>query len=423
VTVRATDDAGNETTQTLSILINSAPTDVVLNSASVPENSADGTVVGTFGVIDPTVGDAQTLTLIDDASGRFDLQGNTLVVANGALLDFETFQLHQVTVAAIDGTGSAISKTFDITVGDVFEATSQFSFVSPGSQSFEGTTQDDRFVGTAASFNGDTFNNFEIGDSIEFISAGLDPSQISFSGSNPTQVVVDLDGTGPMAPQSSFTINGDFSGGDFMVVNMGGQTIISFEAYLPTLSEGTQVDPSTINGINNQPFLQGTGTKDFTVEMKSTAGADFDNAIGVYEITPTGEIVDVEILAANAKDTSGSPFLLDSVDAGNALSFFLVRDGFEFIDGLSAGDALSFVDDSGEAANALAAQEIFLAVNGNVASALDTFHTYAAALNPNGATHVLSGVDEGGASITLGFEDSFQFDDDFQDVVLTIGLA
>ena len=98
---------------------NHAPTDIALSNGLVLERAAVGTAVGTFSGIDADAAETFTFTLLDNAGGRFALKGNTLVVANGALLDFETARTHQVRVRIEDSGSNAIEKTFSIALGDI----------------------------------------------------------------------------------------------------------------------------------------------------------------------------------------------------------------------------------------------------------------------------------------------------------------
>jgi predicted outer membrane repeat protein len=105
----------------LQSVLNAAPTDIILSQSSVAENSANGTVVGALSDIDPDAGDAATFTLTDNAGGRFAISGSNLVVANGALLDYESSTSHSVTVRATDLGGLTFDKIFSIAVTDVAE--------------------------------------------------------------------------------------------------------------------------------------------------------------------------------------------------------------------------------------------------------------------------------------------------------------
>ena len=92
VTVKVTDAGGNSVSKDFTISltnVNEAPTDIGLIGASVAENAAAGTQIGSLTVTDPDVGDTFKYALVDNAGGRFDVQGGKIIVANGALLDFE----------------------------------------------------------------------------------------------------------------------------------------------------------------------------------------------------------------------------------------------------------------------------------------------------------------------------------------------
>ena len=64
---------------------NEAPTSVTLNGAgTVVENAPDNLVVGTLTGADPDGNNTLTLSLADDAGGRFKIVGNQLQVADGS---------------------------------------------------------------------------------------------------------------------------------------------------------------------------------------------------------------------------------------------------------------------------------------------------------------------------------------------------
>ena len=67
---------------------------------------------------DPNAGDTHTLVLGDDASGLFALDGNTLVLAPGATLDFEQASSHKITVRATDENGLSFDQAFLISVNN-----------------------------------------------------------------------------------------------------------------------------------------------------------------------------------------------------------------------------------------------------------------------------------------------------------------
>ena len=98
---------------------NRAPTEISLTGDSVPENVSNITVVGTVSGVDPD-GDTLTFSLTDNAGGRFGLVGNTLVVADGSMLDYESAASHDVTVEASDGELTR-SEVFTINILNVNE--------------------------------------------------------------------------------------------------------------------------------------------------------------------------------------------------------------------------------------------------------------------------------------------------------------
>src|SRR4051812_2096074 len=124
VTVRVTDSGGATLDKVFAIAVTDvyeAPIASSLSNSSVPENSANGTVVGALSATDPDAGDSVAFSLINNAGGRFALSGNNLVVANGGLLDFESSTSHSVTVRVTDSGGLTFEKVFNIEVTDAAE--------------------------------------------------------------------------------------------------------------------------------------------------------------------------------------------------------------------------------------------------------------------------------------------------------------
>lgn len=123
---------------TITDLINSAPTDLALSGETVDEDSAIGTVVGTLSTTDADADETFIYQLLDDAGGRFALDGANLVVAD--VLDFETATTRQVTVRVTDSAGLVYDETFTIAVNDILEGAV-----------ITGTDGDDLVRGTIAS--------------------------------------------------------------------------------------------------------------------------------------------------------------------------------------------------------------------------------------------------------------------------------
>ncbi|GGB18170.1 ExeM/NucH family extracellular endonuclease [Allosediminivita pacifica] len=290
---------------------------------------------------------------------------------------------------------------------------------SAGAQSFTLGAGSDTLRGTLDALLGDTVTDFTTEDRIIVSGSALSREAFSFDAET-GQLEIDSDDDG--TADGAITLEGDFSGGDFMAVALGGETLVSFETFLPDLGEGAQVDAGEINGVNNQAFLTGDGMTGFRVSLnQGLAGAKFDNALGVYEIDEDGNIVDVRILLDSVKEAGSATADITGVEEGHELGFFLVQDGADWAEALAEGDSFAFVDGlGGPDATVESGSDILLTVNGEDAGQT-VFHSYDASLNVDEAQHALSGVNPGGTSITVGFEDLVGTgDSDFQDLVFEV---
>jgi len=131
ITARVTDNHGSFTTKRFTVSVldqNDPPTNITLSGSIVNENS-NGALVGVFTTADEDGNQSYVYTMLDDASGRFDVQGNKLYVASNADLDFESQSTYTINVQVQDS-GSppyTIKKGFSITVRDVNEAPTSFN--------------------------------------------------------------------------------------------------------------------------------------------------------------------------------------------------------------------------------------------------------------------------------------------------------
>jgi len=98
--------------------VNDGPTSLTISGGKILENSFAGKLVGVLHAKDAD-GDALTYSLVDDAGGRFRIDGNKIVVADGTKLDYEQAKSHNVTVKVADKSGAFTTETFAIEVGDV----------------------------------------------------------------------------------------------------------------------------------------------------------------------------------------------------------------------------------------------------------------------------------------------------------------
>ncbi len=121
-----------ETTFTIVVAdVNEAPTALSLSNATVPENNANPTVVGTLSANDPDAGTSFSYTLITGAgstdNGLFSVNGDQLSL--NAIADFEAKSSYAIRVRVSDQGSPALAfeQTFTIQVTNVNEAPTSLS--------------------------------------------------------------------------------------------------------------------------------------------------------------------------------------------------------------------------------------------------------------------------------------------------------
>ncbi len=108
--------------------VNDRPTDILLENNEVEENSDSGKVIGQLSTVDAEAEDSHTYILVNDAGGRFRIEGDRLLVDKGYKLDFETNRSHEIAIRTTDsGTPSkSFRKEFKIQLNDVGEGVAGF---------------------------------------------------------------------------------------------------------------------------------------------------------------------------------------------------------------------------------------------------------------------------------------------------------
>lgn len=114
------------TTAALNVTVNGAPSDIDF-SGTIDENTTNGTIVGDASHTDPDSGGSHVYSLVNDAGGRFDIDGATgqVSVLDGGLLNHESNSAHTIRIRVVDQGGLAREEDFTIDVDDVNEV---FSF-------------------------------------------------------------------------------------------------------------------------------------------------------------------------------------------------------------------------------------------------------------------------------------------------------
>ncbi len=99
--------------------VNDAPTNLISSRLDIEENSVAGSEVGMFSVTDVDLGDSHTYSIVGGTGAtQFVFEGDKLVAADGADLDFETTTSLSLDVLATDATGLTTQNSFVIALLD-----------------------------------------------------------------------------------------------------------------------------------------------------------------------------------------------------------------------------------------------------------------------------------------------------------------
>jgi VCBS repeat-containing protein len=114
ISVQTTDAGRNRLTVKFTITVtdrNERPTNLTLSGVTVPGAATDTFVVGTLATTDPDRGDTCTYSLVDDAAGRFTLDGDQLLIHG-----YTPGTGYWIAVRTTDAGGLSLQKSFIITV-------------------------------------------------------------------------------------------------------------------------------------------------------------------------------------------------------------------------------------------------------------------------------------------------------------------
>jgi serralysin len=269
-----------------------------------------------------------------------------------------------------------------------------------------------------ADLNGDVVRDFGF-SAVDVLGTRLGWNNVSITA---TQTLINVGG-------ETVQLNGSFAGNGVFILSARGSgadahTGVAYVNYLPSLAEGVSVNAASITGLADQSFLTGDGSVRFTLDFKS-AVSSFANSLGFYKVKADGSIGDVHILFDNTLNVAASQRSIDlgAPANGERIGFFLIQDGFHTVGHLA--DNLSFVaPGTDRAATVDSGLAILKSASLGALTGATVFHS-SAALNPNGANQVLSGVKPGGLELQIGFEDlpNATGDRDFQDVVIGIHVT
>lgn len=216
VTVKVTDAGGATYQEVVTVTItnvNEAPTQVGPGVAAVNENAAAGTVVTTLATTDPDAGDTFTYALTTNPGGKFAISGNQVVVANGAVLDFESQSSYDIIVRSTDSGGLTVFRQVTVSINDVNEAPTGASLTgnSVAENSAAGTVvgtlsaQDPDGNPITYSISGGTGASlFEISGNQVVVKAG---AALNFEATNSYTLIIGASDGSLSGPTGTFTVN------------------------------------------------------------------------------------------------------------------------------------------------------------------------------------------------------------------------
>jgi len=198
VTVVATDAAGLSFEKVLTINVsdvNERPTDLWLSGGTILENAVAGTEVGVLSVSDQDNDEAFSFAL-KNGDGRFRIEGNKIVVAEGATIDFEATPEIPIAVVVSDKGGLTYEKVVTVSVADVNE----YNVIAGKAKKdhLYGTDKADAFVFDAlpkVKGHFDHVRDFEVGKDKIQLGFGIGAENVRYDQKS-GMVYVDLDGAG-----------------------------------------------------------------------------------------------------------------------------------------------------------------------------------------------------------------------------------
>ncbi|SHI50114.1 Cadherin domain-containing protein [Rubritalea squalenifaciens DSM 18772] len=159
-------------------------------SASVSEDAAVGTSVGTVASSDPDAGDSAAYAIIAGNDGSFAINSATGEITTAAGLDFETTASYSLTVEVTDGAGLSDTASVSIAVTDVANDDSDSDGLADEWELAN--------FGSVSSTDGSSDSDGDGLDNASELAAGSDPNMMDSDGDGYSDNVEVIHGTDPM---------------------------------------------------------------------------------------------------------------------------------------------------------------------------------------------------------------------------------
>jgi len=259
--------------------LNEAPKSLTLTNATVRENSAGGTSIGTLTGVDPDAGSTLSYKILNDPDGKFQIVNNELQVRAGAAIDFEAKASHQVTIRVTDQAGLFYDKVFAVAVGNVNEAPSSLTLSnarinenSPGGTLIGSLAAVDPDTGSvlAYSIQSDPDGKFQVVGNRLLVRSG---AVLDYEAKTSHQVTLKVTDQGNLTYEKLFTISlNDIK--NEKLKGTAGSDVLRSGAYDDTL-DGSASDDRLYSGAGRDVLKGGSGRDTFVFNARpSSVGYD-----------------------------------------------------------------------------------------------------------------------------------------------------
>ncbi|MFZ9520009.1 MAG: cadherin domain-containing protein [Silvanigrellaceae bacterium] len=333
--------------------MNETPTDISLSSASVAENSAAVTTVGTFSTTDPDAGNTFTYTLAGTDAASFSLIGNTLSTASS--FNYESKSSYSISITTRDQGNLQFTKTFIISITNVNEAPTNITL---STSSITENNAVNAAVATISTTDPDASSTFTYAvsgtDASSFTISGnslLAAVSFNFEAKSTYNITLTTTDQGTLQFSKGFTITvvnandaptsialsaasiSENNALNAFVGTISGVDPDAVDTMTFSISGGTDAASFNVSGTN----LRASSVFDFetknsysvTLRATDAAGATFDSTftIAITNVNEAPVMAGGDTSKITSEDTGVSILLASGTDpdAGNTLSYLIVN--------------------------------------------------------------------------------------------------